>query len=362
MPMNRYIQIAKFLKKQGEPRFRYSQIFDFVFDKHIIDIGKMTNIPKRLRLQLKEKFPVMLSIKELKKISTQETTKYLFEFEDQNRVEVVNMMAESKRHWNSLCISTQVGCSIGCKFCATGKMGFIRNLSTDEITDQVLFFRLNAIPVDNILFMGMGEPLLNPNLIESLKILTSSELFNIGARKISISTIGIPKKLEEVTKEFPQINYALSLHSPFEKERNKLIPYSKNTSISQLFDILDCYIQTSKRKVFVSYVLLRKLNDTPKHAEALAKLIKSRGKNSYLYHVNLIPYNTTGPEDQYAASSTQQTAFFQNLLRKFNVNCTVRYSKGRFSEAACGQLHAGYISSIKQPTFVTESSQAILNM
>lgn len=326
---------------QNEPQYRYKQVVSAIIHNGIRNFQDITTIPKQLREKLVSEvgeFPVLSQIAMQKSTLTE---KYLFELSDGNRIEAVMMHHTGKSSkWSSLCLSSQVGCAMRCKFCATGQIGFIRNLTIDEILLQILHFYPNNSP-KNLLFMGMGEPLLNPNVFKAIEILTSPEYFNIGERHISLSTIGIPEKIAEFTKHFPQINLSYSLHTPFENQRKELTPYGSKFSIESTLQVLDQHIAHNRRKVFIAYVLMNAVNDTIKHATALVKLLKSRGKYTYLYHVNLIRYNQINTPD-ISPSTLKATESFCKYLKNHGINATIRRTFGEEISAACGQLRAKY--------------------
>jgi adenine C2-methylase RlmN of 23S rRNA A2503 and tRNA A37 len=237
---------------------------------------------------------------------------------------------------------------LGCDFCATGKMGFKRNLSAEEITDQVLFwiqylkgfrnskFEIRNYDVSNIVFMGMGEPFLNwENVKQSLKILMDKNLFGFGSRSISISTVGIPQGIKELAKEFPQINLAISLHFAFDEKRNKYMTINKEYNLNQIKTAIQGYIKQTKRKVFIEYLMLNDINDNTEDADNLIKFLISIHDN-YLLHVNLIRYHKT--PGSFSPSSNNKIHKFKDYLEKNNVSVTIRKSLGEEIFAACGQL------------------------
>lgn len=258
---------------------------------------------------------------------------------------------------NTICVSSQIGCPLACTFCATGKMGFKRNLEAWEIVEQVLFFarylkKINE-KVTNIVFMGMGEPFLNyDNVIGAIKILNDKEGFNLGARHFSISTVGIVEGIEKLAKEELQINLAISLHAPDDELRLKLMPINKKYPIKKILNAVDDYIKKTRRRVMFEYIMIENLNDSEEHAEKLAKLMKKP-----LYFVNLISYNFTrlrptctevsagkqgfgGQAGIFKPSSPSSIKRFKEILEKEGVAVTQRYRFGQDIKGACGQLAA----------------------
>jgi 23S rRNA (adenine-C8)-methyltransferase len=306
----------------------------------------MTTLSKDLRDELEREFGYIKTLPINRDQETKDVQKVLFELDDKERIEAVLMKYkgyESDHSWNSLCISSQVGCNLGCKFCATGLMGFKRNLTVDEIIAQPLYYHLQGIDVKNILFMGMGEPLLNPNIYEALDIFNNKSLFNKSYRKITVSTVGIVPGLKKLVEDYPQINITYSLHSPFNEERSKLMPVNEQYPIEQVFETLNGHLYENNRKTFIAYLMLKGFNDSKKHARELAKLIKKQGKKSYLYHVNLIRFHDIENERiPFESSSDNVIRQFANYLKDEGISVTIRQSFGEEIEAACGQLYGEY--------------------
>lgn len=309
----------------------------------------MSTLPKQLRDELPVKVGDIMTAKSVHSISCPQTEKFLLELQDGQRIEAVAMEFLSKeagKNWVSLCISSQVGCGLGCVFCSTGTIGFKRNLSVDEIVAQPLWAHLQGHNIHSIALMGMGEPLANPNVFSALEIFTDHELFNVSPRRISLSTTGIVPQLITLVKRFPNINVALSLHSPFQHQREELMPVAKTYALDDIFRVLDQHIIENKRKVFLAYVMLRGINDSIEHANALADLIKKRGQTAFLYHVNLIRYHkTTISGKTFESSDGQRIREFQSALEQQHIPVTIRKSFGESIEAACGQLYANYKSA-----------------
>lgn len=342
--MNFFAKIEQFLKDNGYPSYRLQQLYTNIFQNKLSDFSNMTDIPKILREELKTQFNTVLDIVDVKLQKDSQVEKVLLQFQDQARIEAVNMLHDGEdKKWNSLCISSQVGCALGCKFCATGAIGFIRNLTLDELIYQPLYFLLNNRIIHNILFMGMGEPLLNDKIFEAIRFFTQKRTFNIGMRHISVSTVGIIPGLERLIAEFPQINIAFSLHNPFNNEREKIMPITNQYPIEKVLTVLDKHIEKNKRKIFIAYTLLDGINDSIRHAKGLVDLIKQRGDRSYLYHVNIVPFNKVRiGKTEYIGSKQSNREKFVGILNNNNIPYTIRKSFGENIDAACGQLYAKY--------------------
>jgi len=324
------------------------QIAEAIFVQGVKEYNQITTLPKGLREKIVKEFGnEVLSLKSVTETKDDQSHKILFETKDGHRIETVRMVfkpnEERSQDHISNCISSQSGCPLGCKFCATGAIGFKKNLSADEIVDQILYFRQQGQEVGNISFMGMGEPFINEdNVFKALEIFTNKEKMGIGKRHISVSTVGIVPGIKHLTKEFPQVNLAFSLHSPFEEERQEIMPVSKSFPIEKVFDALDAHVKKTRRKVFIAYALFEGINDSEKHAVALAKLLKSQGKFSYLYHVNLIRYNPGSSEERFKCPPKDKIDDFRSILERVGITVTLRQSFGTNINAACGQLYCGY--------------------
>lgn len=339
-PISRYMRIGQLLKSLKQPDYRYRQITDAIFKHKIARFEQMTMLPKPLRealeRELGEHIPGITPILEK---SSRQVHKVLFSIDAGERIEAVRL--SYRRGWESYCISSQCGCGFGCRFCATGTMGLRRNLTADEITDQLLEFHLRGYPLDSVSFMGMGEALANPQLFEALHLLTDPQLFGLGHRRITVSTIGILPGIQRLGDEFPQVNLTFSLHSPFDEQRSQLMPINDRYPLQEVLPALDRHIQKTGRKVYIAYILLRGINDSPEHAEALAALLRGRGEWEHLYHVNLIPYNSTDATAQrYESSDRARVNRFAQILKSKGIHLTVRTQFGGDIDAACGQLYA----------------------
>ncbi|MFW5434687.1 Cfr family 23S rRNA (adenine(2503)-C(8))-methyltransferase [Paenibacillus apiarius] len=338
-PTSKYETIGQILSDLKQPAYRYGQIIDAIFKQKIAEYERITILPKLLREELARKLgPYVSSVIPVKELTSQQVSKVLFAIDGGERVEAVRL--SYKRGWKSYCISTQCGCGFGCRFCATGTIGLKRNLTADEITDQLLHFHLNGHALDSVSFMGMGEALANPHLFDALAILTNPHLFSLGHRRITISTIGLLPGIDRLTREFPQVNLTFSMHSPFDDQRSELMPINKRFPLRDVLNALDRHIRHTGRKVYIAYILLRGFNDSAEHAKAVAALLKGRGAWERLYHVNLIPYNSTEVTPQsYLPSDPERIKTFVQTLQIYGVNVTVRTQFGSDINAACGQLY-----------------------
>lgn len=317
-----------------QPKFRLKQAYQAIFVDLIDDWTKNTTLPPALRQKLNQECPLELKV-ELFGSGTSESLKILMELADGEKVESVLLKHADGRR--TVCVSAQSGCPLGCKFCATGSMGFRRDLGASEILEQVLFFDRYLKDeggrgrVTNVVFMGMGEPLLNyDNVMKAVRILNSKDAFNIGARRISISTSGIIEGIEKLEKEDLQINLAISLHAPTDELRSELMPINRRYPLTQLMRSVGKFARRKQREVMFEYLLIRGVNDREEDAISLAELMQDG-----LYMVNLIRYNPTGA---FQPSDSAAIKRFKDILKDRGVNVTQRYSFGQDINAACGQL------------------------
>jgi len=313
--------------------YRADQIRKWIFGKRVMSIDEMHDVPAAVREALKTEFDLFGSEIVRHQISRDGTEKLLLRLRDGEDTECVLMREEKRR---TVCISTQVGCAMGCVFCASGLMGVKRNLSTGEILDQIL--RLDRLlpseeRITNVVIMGMGEPLANlRNLIPALLTLNEKGGMGLGARRITVSTVGLPEKIDELGALNIQFNLAVSLHAPNDRLRNEIVPVNDKIGLDAILAAADRYFDTTGRRISYEYVLLAGVNDHDEHAAELGRLLK--GRNA---HVNLIPFNAVKPLDL-AAPSAPRTTQFVDRLTAFGVNATVRKRKGADIDAACGQL------------------------
>lgn len=320
---------------KNEPTFRMKQCLKAVYSDFIESWDEASTLPKNLREHLNGVAPLSINAKFFES-SDKTSVKALLILEDNNKIETVLMRHKEGR--NTVCVSCQVGCPMKCDFCATGKLGFTRNLTVDEIVNQVLVFERYLKPLEasvtNVVYMGMGEPMLNfDNVIESIKILNDKNSFNIGARKISISTCGIIEGIKKLSEIPLQIKMAVSLHAPNNEIRSKLMPVNKSYDIEKLMSALKSYIQKTGKKIMIEYILLKGVNDSASCAKELATLLKDNLGS--LFMVNLIPYNETGV---YKAPLNTAIINFKNVLKDEDVEVSQRFRFGHDIEGACGQL------------------------
>lgn len=336
--LNRQEVISEF-KKADYPSYRGEQIYNWLYQNGVSNTEEMKNIPKKMRSFIDQNYQIT-DLKEVKKNTAVDgTVKYLWELADGEKIEGVYLpFPESGRH--SACISTQVGCGLGCSFCATGISGLKRNLTTAEIVDQVIKIQRDisgtnfAEPrLSNIVFMGMGEPLANfDNLMKAVEILNSNQGLNIGMRKMTISTAGLVPEIKKLAKVNDQIGLAVSLHAPNDRLRNKIMPINKKYNLNQLLKAVIEYIEQTGRRVTFEYVLMDSVNDSPELSVQLAELL--RGINC---HVNLIPANPV-PELNIKRPVQKVIDSFYETLANNGIQVTLRKEMGSQIEAACGQL------------------------
>lgn len=331
------------LKTAGAPSYRLDQVRRAVFSEAASSFEDIAVLPADLRRSLTDSVPFMSHSLDCVKVSDDgRAHKALLKLADGKVVETV-LLRPSPSRWTT-CISCQVGCAVGCTFCATGLMGFSRNLTPEEVTDQVLFWkqymRREGLEgrLDNVVYMGMGEPFHCYDVVaDSLKTLMDQKLFGIGARHISVSTSGLAPQIERFADDFPQVNLALSLHSADDALRARLVPVNKAYPLAKLSKALGVYLSKTRRKVFLEYVLLRGENDRPGDAEKLVDFVKATGPVELL-HVNLIIFNQT--DTPHAATPEENARQFQQYLFSAGIPATVRQNLGRDIQGACGQLIA----------------------
>lgn len=326
-------ELIAWCQSQGMPAFRADQIRGWIFGKRVDSFEVMTDLPARLRAQLTANFAIFTSTIVSHQKSVDGTEKLLLQMFDGHYVECVLMREDDRR---TICISTQVGCAMGCVFCASGLMGVKRNLSSGEILEQVL--RLDRLlplaeRITNIVVMGIGEPLANlKNLTAALDHLNQNGGMGIGARRITISTVGLPDKIRELARLGRQYNLAVSLHAPNDELRTRLVPVNNKIGIEAILDATDDYFEQTGRRVTYEYVLLGNLNDAPEHARQLIELLRHRSA-----HINVIPMNhvETLP---FVEPNERRKREFIAILEAAGIPATIRKRKGADIDAACGQL------------------------
>ena len=369
-------KLQQFLSEHNLPKFRLGQIQKAVFTDAVSSFSEITTLSKDLREKMDKEMKILsFKVEKILVANDGQSVKALLRLQGCHPERISQQADESKDlgsdlptkvemthdlietvlispkpgSW-SVCVSCQVGCAMGCRFCATGKMGFVRNLTAEEITDQILFWkqylqgRTSPHPLlekergilSNIVFMGMGEPFQNwENVSQSIRDLTDEKLFGFGSRSLSVSTSGIASGIEKMVSEFPQVNLAISLHFASDEKRDLYMPVNKVDNLESLKNALQKYFQITKRKVFLEYIMLEGINDSALDAKMLAQYLRNVG-NTQLLHVNLIRYNATS-EDLKPSSKTR-TQLFKQELAKYFINATIRKSLGEEIKGACGQL------------------------
>ena len=329
-------ELTEFVTENGFQKFRAKQIYDWLY-KNVTDFDNMRNIPADLKAFLKSSSYISVANIEKKLVSRYDkTVKYLFSFNDGECVESVVM---SYKHGYSICISTQVGCKMGCTFCATGKIGFSRSLAPSEMLGQIEAAQRDLnIRISNIVLMGMGEPLDNfDNVVKFLRLVSSDNGLNIGMRHITLSTCGIVPKIYELAKLHLGITLSVSLHAPNDEIRQRTMPIAKKYSIEELLKACSDYFKTTGRRVTFEYSMISGVNDSDENARELAKRLE--GTQS---HVNLIPVNTVEGTGYLKSNIKRQQAFI-NILAAKNIGATVRRTLGSDINASCGQLKRKHI-------------------
>lgn len=332
-------ELSRFLAEMGEPKFRAKQVFSWLHQKGILSFDEMTNLPASLREKLGASCYIT-SFSIVRKLSSQldGTVKYLFELPDGEFVETVLMRYE---HGNSLCVSSQVGCRMGCEFCASTKAGFIRHLAPSEILEQVYAAsRDTGEKISNIVLMGIGEPLDNfDNVMAFLELISHPDGLNLSHRHISLSTCGVVDRIYELADKNLQITLSISLHATDDETRSSIMPVNRRWNIGELLEACQYYTDKTHRRISYEYSLIKGVNDSREEALRLAKLLKGT-----LCHVNLIPVNYVA-EAGFEKSSKEAVYAFQKTLNDKGINATVRRTLGADIHAACGQLRRQEIVS-----------------
>lgn len=327
-------ELEAWFERTGQPTYRASQVLRWIYQQRATEFSRMTNLSKQLREKLENQFHLLDGKVEICRESIDGTKKLLICFRDNKKVETVLIPAKDRL---TVCLSTQAGCPVGCAFCATGQGEFQGHLSAGQIVEQLLHLQLIADEqekrITNVVFMGMGEPLLNyDNTINALRTINAKWGFNIGARKITISTIGVPEKIRKLASENLQITLALSLHHVEQAKREKLIPLAKKYPLPKIIQAAKYYFEKTGREVTLEYLLLSDINSSEKEAEKLADIAHTLRAN-----VNLIAYNPTA-QSEFTAPHQLPIRRFMNTLKERGINVHLRASKGKEIDAACGQL------------------------
>jgi 23S rRNA (adenine2503-C2)-methyltransferase len=344
-----YAQLGELLTSWGEPSFRADQVWGWLYRSLVSDFNQMRNLPKELRARLGEAaylqtltpLPVLSNVEGAESVSADGLTcKILFALQDGETIESVFMRYERRR---TVCVSTQVGCPVGCPFCATGQSGFARNLTAGEIVEQVLYFARQLIGdqglgakdqgISNVVLMGMGEPLLNYEATwQAIETLNDAKGFGLGARRITLSTVGVVPGIRRLSQEKLQVGLAVSLHAPTDRLRDKLVPLNRRYPLRQLMAACRSYVQNTGRRITFEYALIEGINDSLEQAQRLGRLL-----GGLTCHVNLIPLNPiVGSPSQ--PSSRKVALAFQRELERQRIPTTMRVGRGIDIQAGCGQL------------------------
>lgn len=325
------------LEELGEKKYRAEQIFNWIYKEKVTSFDEMTNISMDLRNKLKENFD-MHNFKIITKQESKDgTKKYLFDVLDNNAIESVLMQY---KYGKTICVSTQIGCKMGCKFCASTGIKFARNLEAGEIVEQLLAIeRDENVKISNLVFMGIGEPLDNyDNVMQAIRILNNPKGINMGARHISISTSGLVPKIYELADKNIQCTLSISLHSSTDEKRSEMMPINNKYNIAELMKACKYYIEKTNRRISFEYALAKDNNDNLEDAESLAKLLKGM-----LCHVNLIPINKI-ENGKYSKSTNENIIKFRDYLNSRGIVATIRRELGSDIDAACGQLRKKEVS------------------
>ena len=332
-------ELTSWLKEQGEPAFRANQILDWMWKKKADSIDAMSNLPAALREKLASSFRLSSLTHTHTQGSADTTRKFLFKLHDGRYVESVLIPANPALYGGAsdrrtLCVSSQVGCAYGCKFCASGLAGFTRNLDASEIAGQVLAAeQLSNERVDNIVFMGMGEPLANiNNLLAAINLITNEKTLHLGARHLTISTSGLVPQIRQLAEHPQQIRLAISLHGATDEIRQQIMPVNRKWPLAELFDALDYWNSHKNQKLTLEYILIENINDSLEQATILARVARRLHAK-----VNLIPYNTVEGLE-WKRPNDKQCRAFRDILKNAGVQATLRLEKGHDIDAACGQL------------------------
>ncbi|MGN0435520.1 MAG: 23S rRNA (adenine(2503)-C(2))-methyltransferase RlmN [Wujia sp.] len=336
-------ELNEWIKEKGQPAFRAKQLFGWMHEKYVGSVDEMTNLPKPLRQEINESG--FSTIKEVTRQTSKSdgTIKFLYKLYDGQMIETVFMRYS---YGNSVCISSQAGCRMGCRFCASTIGGLVRNLSASEMLEQVYAtMRATGERISNVVVMGTGEPLDNyENLIRFIRLLTAEEGYNLSQRNITVSSCGIVPRIYDLAKENLAITFALSLHATTDEERKELMPIASRYSLKETIDACKAYFDMTGRRITFEYSLAKGKNDTREHVERLAALLK--GINC---HVNLIPINPV-EERNFEKSDSASIEKFKLGLEKKQINVTIRKSMGSDIDAACGQLRRKYSKNTQEET------------
>ncbi|MDT9024149.1 MULTISPECIES: 23S rRNA (adenine(2503)-C(2))-methyltransferase RlmN [Rossellomorea] len=341
-------QLTTWLVEHGQKKFRAAQVWDWLYKKRVTNFADMKNLNADCVQLLDEHFYLHTLTQEVKQESKDGTIKFLFKLEDGNLIETVLMRFN---YGLSVCVTTQVGCNIGCTFCASGLLKKNRDLSSGEIVEQIMNVQHhldeagNGERVSHIVVMGIGEPFDNyDNMMDFFRVVNDQKGLSIGARHITVSTSGLADKIYKFADENIQINLAVSLHAPNNELRTKIMKINRAYPLEKLMPAIDYYLEKTNRRITFEYILLSDVNDHKEEAIQLAKLLKNKRHLSY---VNLIPYNPVDEHNQYQRSTKEAIVEFYGTLLEHGINCGVRVEQGTDIDAACGQLRSKQIKKDK---------------
>jgi 23S rRNA (adenine2503-C2)-methyltransferase len=341
-------QLAAWLLKHGHKQYRASQVWDYLYRKRVTDFSEMTEVNKDCIALLEENFVIHTLSHHVKQEASDGTVKFLFKLRDGNLIETVLMR---HKYGLSVCVTTQVGCNIGCSFCASGLLTKTRDLSSGEIVEQIMNVQHhlddagNGEKVSHIVVMGIGEPFDNfENMVDFLKIIIDQKGLAIGSRHITVSTSGIVNKIYEFADTSIPVNLAISLHAPNNDLRTKIMKINRAYPLEKLMDSINYYIEKTNRRITIEYILLKDVNDHIEEAVELAALFQDKKKKTY---INLIPYNPVDEHSQYQRSAQESVLAFYDTLKKNGINCKIRQEHGTDIDAACGQLRSKQIKKEK---------------
>jgi len=337
-------QLTAWLSDHGHKKFRASQVWEWLYRTRVTSFSEMTDVNKECIKLLEEHFVIQTLTEHVKQEAADGTIKFLFRLQDGNLIETVMMR---HKYGISVCVTTQVGCNIGCSFCASGLLAKSRDLSSGEIVEQIMNVQLHLDKleqgdvVSHVVVMGIGEPFDNfENMLDFLKVLMDHKGLAIAGRRITVSTSGLAHKIYEFTDTQLQVNLAISLHAPNNELRTQIMKINRGIPIEKLMKSLDYYLEKTNRRITIEYILLKDVNDHQEEAEQLADLLDDKKHRLY---VNLIPYNPVDEHSQYQRSDKESVLSFYDTLKKRGINCKIRQEHGTDIDAACGQLRSKQI-------------------
>lgn len=340
-------QLTAWLIENGHKKSRAQQIWEYLYQRRVTSFCEMTDVNQACVQLLSDNFVIQTLQEHIKQESADGTIKFLFKLQDGNLIETVLMR---QKYGLSVCVTTQVGCNIGCSFCASGLLAKSRDLSSGEIVEQIMNVQLHldkkgqGEKVSHVVVMGIGEPFDNfENLLDFIKVIKDDRGLAIASRRITVSTSGLADKIVEFTDKQLQVNLAVSLHAPNNELRTRIMKINRAIPIEKLMKAMEYYIEKTNRRITIEYILLRDVNDHKQEAEQLASLLRPLGQQVY---VNLIPYNPVDEHSQYQRSEQESVLSFYDTLKKGGVNCKIRQEHGTDIDAACGQLRSKQIRKV----------------